>query len=263
MSKPPIGKCHSVESLGLLDGPGIRTIFFLQGCPLRCVYCHNPDTQDFTAGTDLTVEDLVARAKRYRSYYDSSGGGVSLSGGEPMAQPAFVLAAFEALKKEGISTCLDTSGVSTSPLIPQILQVTDVLLLDIKAFDEHRYQGLTGIKMQMAMHFIKQLVHFKGRLVLRHVMVPGITDKQASMDKFLAFLQEIPCPIDVIEILPYHTDGAAKYQELGQAYPLDGIPPMDKARAKAFEQDLNRVMRQQQARGLLPRPGQGLKKGSG
>lgn len=234
----PLGKLHSMESLGLLDGPGIRTVFFLQGCPLRCAYCHNPDSQDLDAGEPLTVEALVAKAKRYQSYYRSSGGGVTLSGGEPLVQAPFVLAAFKALKAEGISTCLDSSGGVCPHILPEILSYTDVILLDVKAFDAFRYKGLTGVSMQSYLRFVAHLAGFKGRVILRHVMVPGISDRWSSMEAFLDFVQDFPCPIFDIQILPYHTDGRMKYEAMGQPYPLEGVPPMDKEKAKALERQL-------------------------
>ncbi len=243
------GFLHSFESMGLVDGPGIRSIFFLQGCPLRCQFCHNPDTQPPAdpargRGEPITVEQVVARAKRYQSYYGAAGG-VTFSGGDPLIQAPFVLAAFEALHRAGINTCLDTSGYFGGPTVAAVLQETDTLLLDIKAFRPGDWRERTGSDMAVFERFVDGLKDFSGQVWLRHVMVPGWTDNEAAMQDLCHWLNRRPFltdKIEVIQILPYHTYGVDKYRELGLPYALEGVPDMDKDRCSILEEKLNKIL---------------------
>lgn len=229
------GRIHSIETMGLLDGPGIRTIVFLQGCPLRCSYCHNPDTQNIKGGQITTPEDLVSMAKRYKPYYQRSGGGITFSGGEPLLQGKFLLEALKKMKAEGIHTAVDTSGYGDALYYEDILRYTDYLLLDIKHFEEAAHKTLTGKSLSGQKTFLETLKHFKGKVCFRHVMVPGLTDTEEAMDHLADVLVDYQTIIDKIEILPYHKMGVVKYNQLDKEDPLRDIPPMDKDEAKRLQ----------------------------
>lgn len=229
------GHIHSIETMGLLDGPGIRTIVFLQGCPLRCLYCHNPDTQNPKGGERTTPDDLVKMAKRYKPYYQRSGGGITFSGGEPLMQGKFLLESLKKMKAEGIHTALDTSGFGDPQYYEEILQYTDYLLLDIKHFEETAHKTLVGVSRSGQRGFLEALKNFKGKICFRHVMVPGFTDSEEAMDGLAELLVNYQTLIDKIEILPYHKMGVSKYTQLQKEDPLAGTPPMDKEKAKALQ----------------------------
>jgi pyruvate formate lyase activating enzyme len=182
---------HSIETMGLVDGPGIRTVFFLQGCPLKCSYCHNPDSQHFMGKKRITVDEVLATANRYREYYDASGGGVTFSGGEALMQGEFVAEAFKTLKANGISTCLDTSGYGVARHYDAVLNHTDHIMLDIKHIDDNEHVKLTGRNMDGIKHFIEVLKGFGGKITIRHVMIPGQTDNYEVMDGILEWIRPI------------------------------------------------------------------------
>lgn len=237
------GYLHSIESMGLLDGPGTRTIFFLQGCPLRCAYCHNPDTIKAIGGQIIDSEWILNTAKRYKPYYGEEGG-VTFSGGEPLLQGEFLYESLKLLKEEGYNTCIDTSGFGNPKFYPDILPLVDTLILDVKAFDEESFKDLTmnsGFKTYLS--FIDNLKNngFEGQVWARHVMVPGFTDNYESMKKFVDILKPINHLIDMIEILPYHTSAIKKYKDMGIAYRLEGVEAMDKDKAKEFEIYANKL----------------------
>ena len=234
------GNLHSIETMGMVDGPGIRTIFFLQGCPLRCGYCHNPDSQHFMGTKHISVSDVLETARRYKSYYDATGGGVTFSGGEPLMQGEFLVDALKALKAEGISTCLDTSGYGIKRYYKEILRNTDVVLLDIKAMTDQAHLSLTGRDRDGSRQFIEALIqHFDGKIIIRHVMVPGLTDQFEKMDDLLDVIAPIKNQVEKIEILPYHKDGAEKYSQLNLPYTFEVVPAMDPERARVFEAYVN------------------------
>lgn len=231
------GFLHSIETMGLVDGPGTRTIFFLQGCPLRCAYCHNPDTIKSVGGEEITPPRVLEIAKRYRPYYGEEGG-VTFSGGEPLLQGNFIYKSLELLKQEGYNTCIDTSGFGNPKYYSKVFPLVDTLLLDVKAFDRESFRELTTIDgFDMYLQFINGLEHygFMGQIWVRHVMVPGYTDNEQSMEKFINIIKPIRHRVDRIEILPYHTSGIEKYHEIGIPYRLEGVEPMDKERAKELE----------------------------
>jgi len=237
------GRIHSIETMGLLDGPGIRTVFFLQGCPLRCKYCHNPDTWH-QGGEEYTVDELVSFAKRYRPYYKKTGG-VTFSGGEALMQGEFVLEAIKALKKENIHVALDTSGVGQTQFYDEILKLVDVLLLDIKHYDTAEYRDLTGVSMKWTKSFMESLKQYKNKIWIRHVMVPGVTDNYYAMNQLLSSVHVYIKNIEKIEILPYHRLGVDKYSELGISYLLNDVPEMDKAQAEMYQDYvMNQLMHQ-------------------
>lgn len=241
---PLVGLIHSIETMGLMDGPGLRMVVFLQGCPLRCSYCHNPDSQPFVnqGARQMSPEQILDLARRQRSYFGQEGG-ITFSGGEPMQQGAFLLACLKLLKEEGIHTAVDTSGFGDSRYWKEILQHTDTLLLDLKAFDRDSFRQLTGADFSVYQRFVSTILEggFSGNIWLRHVMVPGKTDSEGCMQRLVDLALPLGFLIDRIEILPYHTMGEAKYQQLGLPYPLLGVPPMDTARAKELERLANRL----------------------
>lgn len=233
-----IGRIHSIETLGTLDGPGIRTVVFMQGCPLRCKYCHNPDALAFDEGTEYTAEALVAFIKRYKPYYGDNGG-VTFSGGEALMQGEFLLEAMTLLKEENIHIAIDTSGIGQSNYYEEILELADLILLDIKHFDDQAFKDLTNVSIKRTQAFIKVLRAFKGQLWIRHVMVPGYTDNYSSMDRLYKYIVYYISTINRIEILPYHKMGVQKYLSYGLKDPLAEIPEMDPNKAKMYEDYIN------------------------
>lgn len=229
------GNIHSIETMGLVDGPGIRTVIFLKGCPLKCTYCHNPDTQNCGGGKEYTVEELIKFVKRYKKYYDTSGGGVTFSGGEPLLQGAFLIEAMGALKAEGIHVAVDTSGYGDESYYKEILSLADMLLLDIKHYDDIAHKKLVGKSMRGIHQFMSALDYFKGHIWVRHVMVPGLTDSKESMDFLFRHIEKISKMIEKIEVLPYHKLGVEKYHQLGIQDPMSHIPEMDKEKASYLE----------------------------
>lgn len=229
-------RIHSIETMGLVDGPGVRTLFFLQGCPLRCAFCHNPDSQEINAGKVMTAGEVVKQALRYRTYYGTDGG-VTFSGGEPLLQGEFLAAVLPLLKEEGINTCLDTSAFGDPKWYKDIFPYVDTMLLDVKQFSSKAFYELVEGRMEVFLQFIQDLEKngFHGQLWIRHVMVPGLTDNEAAMDRFVRIIQPVAHLVERIEILPYHVMGVDKYKELGRPYKLEGVPPMDKKRAKELQ----------------------------
>lgn len=228
-----VGRIHSFESFGTVDGPGIRFVVFLQGCPLRCLYCHNPDTWP-SGGTEYSVEEVAARVLRYKNYF-SNGGGVTVSGGEPLLQREFVTELFTLLKSKGVNTCLDTSGATFDPqraeLFDPLLRVTDLVLLDIKHIDEAECVKLTGKSNKNTLAFAKYLSGKGVKMWIRHVLVPDKTDDDEWLKKMRAFIDGLKT-VEKTEVLPYHTMGVAKYEKLGYDYPLKGVEPPSKERVE-------------------------------
>ena len=225
-----IGKIHSVETFGTVDGPGIRYVVFLKGCPLRCLYCHNPDTWDMASAKEKTVAELVLDIKRYRGYFGDKGG-VTVSGGEPLLQLDFVIELFKALKKEGIHTALDTSGFLFDPSDERYLQLilyTDLVLLDMKQIDPDKHQRLTGVSNAPVLAFASFLAEHRKKMWIRHVLVPGITTDSNDLKQLKDWIDTLPT-VEKVEVLPYHTLGVYKWKELGLDYPLEGIDPPGQA----------------------------------
>ncbi len=237
------GFLQSIETMGLLDGPGTRTVFFLQGCPLRCAYCHNPDAIPRVGGEEITPERVLEIAARYKHYYGEEGG-ITFSGGEPLLQGEFIYKSLELLKKEGYNTCIDTSGFGNPKFFSRILPLVDTLILDVKAFDGASFADLTTIAgFERYLEFVEDLDTngFHGQIWVRHVMVPGYTDCERSMRELVDMLKPILHKVDRIEILPYHTAGVKKYRQIGMPYRLEGVEPMDKDKAKELEIAANKM----------------------
>lgn len=215
------GRIHSFQSMGAVDGPGLRFVIFLQGCPLRCAYCHNPDTWAFAGGTEYTVPQVMQRVKRYAPYLKE--GGVTLTGGEPLAQSAFSAALLAALKAEGFHTALDTSGTGPLAAAEAVLAHTDLVLADLKFTTEEAYQAHTGGSLAHTLQFL-ELVRAKGTpLWLRHVVVPGLTDGPENAHRLAQLAAQYP-NLKRVELLPYHQLGLEKYAALGLEPPLKNTP---------------------------------------
>ncbi|MGM9975290.1 MAG: pyruvate formate-lyase-activating protein, partial [Clostridiaceae bacterium] len=206
------GRIHSVESMGLVDGPGIRTVVFMQGCNLRCKYCHNPDTWAHTGGQTITPKTLVEKLIRYKTYYSSSGGGVTFSGGEPLLQPRFLLETLCLCKEAGIHTCLDTSGVGIG-LYDEILSYTDLVIYDVKHFKPESYLEVTGKPMDETLKFFDTVQRYRIPLWVRHVVVPGMTDGDEHIEELAKYLKGIS-NLKKIELLCYNNLGVRKYYEM-------------------------------------------------
>ncbi len=227
------GRIHSIESMGLVDGPGIRTVIFFQGCPLRCLYCHNPDTWSIQGGTEFTSEEIVEKLLRFKPYFDKSGGGVTFSGGEVLLQPEFLLETLKLCKKNNIHTILDTSGYGLGEY-DKILEYTDLVLLDIKHVDDSGYKNLTGKGKVELDTFLKALEKTNTKVWIRHVVVPGLTDSDEHIIKMAKIIENIK-NVEKVELLPYHTLGTSKYDILNIEYKLKDILPMNKDRTHELE----------------------------
>ncbi|MBQ7321078.1 MAG: pyruvate formate lyase-activating protein [Clostridia bacterium] len=225
-----IGRIHSFQSLGTVDGPGVRTVVFMQGCPLRCICCHNPDTWDFTGGTETTVEELTARILRYRSYFGTEGG-VTVSGGEPLCQAAFVTALFRRLRELGISTALDTSGYRLDDEVRALLTVTDLVLLDYKYTNAEDHLRYTGCELSRVETFLDHLQKLGKPTWLRHVLIPGYNDSAESLARLREVRDAHSC-ICKVELLPFRKLCLEKYRELGIPFVLENTPEMPAARAE-------------------------------
>ena len=226
------GRIHSIESMGLVDGPGIRVVVFMQGCALRCLYCHNPDT--WTAeGKDVeeyTPEELVNKIARFRSYFERSGGGITFSGGDPLRQPEFLKESLRLCKEKGIHTTLDTSGVGFGDY-EEILKYTDLVLYDVKHLTADGYKEMTGLAMDETTKFLEACKKMGTKLWIRQVVVPGMTDSEEYMLKLRDFIKGLD-NVEKVELLPYHLLGVNKYETLGIKYRLDGVEAMDKEKCK-------------------------------
>lgn len=231
------GRIHSIETLGLVDGPGIRVVVFMQGCKLRCAYCHNPDTWNINGGQEITTEELIKKVKRYKSYFSTSGGGVTLSGGDPLLQPEFTAEFFKRCKEEGIHTVLDTSGYGFGEY-DEILKYTDLVMLDIKHIEESAHKTLTGQGRHGFFEFLDAVKSNNTKLWIRHVVVPGITDSKEHIKKLAEYINTIQ-NVEKVELLPYHTYGVDKYKAMNLIYRLDGVSSMSSDRMK----ELNEVLR--------------------
>ena len=223
------GYIHSLESFGSVDGPGVRYVIFLSGCAMRCQFCHNPDTWNMQAGTPYTADELLEKALRYRSYWGSKGG-ITVSGGEPLLQIDFLLELFTKAKEKGVHTTLDTCGNPFTREEPffskfeKLMEVTDLVMLDIKHMDEEQHVLLTGQKNDNILDMAKYLSDTGKSMWIRHVLVPERSDRDDYLWKLHDFIEKLD-HVERVEVLPYHTLGVYKWKELGIPYGLEGIEP--------------------------------------
>ncbi|MBR4419318.1 MAG: pyruvate formate lyase-activating protein [Clostridia bacterium] len=230
-----IGKIHSVFSGGTVDGPGIRFVVFMQGCPLRCKYCHNPDSWEFGVGEERSVQDLTQEIIKYKNYFGTQGG-VTVSGGEPLMQIDFVTELLKSVKSYGINTAVDTSGFTFNldseesvKKHQELAKYVDLYLLDIKHIDDEGHKALTGVSNKNTLDYAKWLDGQGKKMWIRHVVVKGYTDDDNELKKLSAFVKTLN-NVEKIEVLPYHTLGVVKYQKMGIDYPLEGVEAPSKER---------------------------------
>ncbi|MGN0630410.1 MAG: pyruvate formate-lyase-activating protein [Ruminococcus sp.] len=226
------GYIHSTESFGTVDGPGIRFVVFFQGCPMRCQYCHNPDTWKYGIGEKRTVESLLEEYEGLKEFLKS--GGITATGGEPLMQMEFVKELFREAKKRGIHTCLDSSGImfreSKKAEYDELMKYTDLVMLDIKHIDDEEHKKLTGHSNKNILAFAEYLRDIGKDIWIRHVVVPGITLKEEYLRKLGYFIGGLS-NLKALDVLPYHTMGIVKYQQLEMEYPLEGVEPATKEQA--------------------------------
>lgn len=235
------GHIHSTESFGTVDGPGIRFVVFMQGCPMRCKYCHNPDTWEYDGGTEMTVDELLSEYESCREFYRE--GGITVTGGEPLMQIEFVTKLFEAAKLRSIHTCLDTSGITFSeaarPEFDRLIKSTDLVLLDIKHIDDAHHAELTAQSNKSVLAFARYLSENRIPMWVRHVVVPDITTDEEYLYKLGRFIGTLRS-VKALDVLPYHIMGKPKYEMLGLPYPLEGTQPADKQQTAAAKQTILR-----------------------
>lgn len=213
-----LGIINSIQTLGTLDGPGVRFVLFMQGCPLRCAYCHNPDTWDFNQGMEYTAEDIFQKVVRYKAYFGEAGG-ITVSGGEPLIQAEFVTELFKLCKENGIHTCLDTSGGMWSDKIEKLIEVTDLCLLDVKMTNPTYYEKYIHWKMEPVMTFLKKLNAMNVPTWIRQVIVPDINDNYENIRRLKNIKNQNP-NITKVELLPFRKLCVVKYDYLGIKFPL-------------------------------------------
>ena len=226
------GRIHSLESFGTVDGPGVRFVVFVQGCPMRCAYCHNPDTWEMNAGTVMEASEIIEQYERNVSFY--KGGGITVTGGEPLMQVDFLIELFTLAKEKNIHTCIDSSGIAFNPdhhvwmeKLDKLLTLTDLVMLDIKHIDPEKHKELTAQPNDKILAFAEYLSEKGIAIWIRHVVVPGITDDDKYLHQLGYFIGGLKT-LKALDVLPYHTMGKVKYEKLGIPYKLDGVEPMDK-----------------------------------
>ncbi len=235
-----VGRIHSKESFGTVDGPGIRYVLFMQGCPMRCRFCHNPDTWALDGGTLVTPEEVMAEYRKNKEFY--SNGGITVTGGEPLLQVDFLIELFKLAKLGNIHTCIDTSGITYNEAnsayiekLDELMKYTDLVMLDIKHIDAEKHRKLTSVGNGNILAFAKYLETKKISVWIRHVVVEGITDDAGDLRRLGRFVGGLS-NVRALDVLPYHTMGESKYEELGIKYPLEGmkaLPHSEAVKAKA------------------------------
>lgn len=217
------GRIHSIETGGTVDGPGLRYVLFMQGCPLRCKYCHNPDTQCIKGNSvEKTAEEVFKDVLKYKSFIKN--GGITVSGGEPMLQAEFVAELFKLCKKEGINTCIDTSGFFLNENVKEALKYTDLVMLDIKSFNNKIYRDLTSQELQPTLNFADYLAQNNIKTWIRYVLVPTITDNIEDIVALADYCKDkLSHIVEKIEVIPYHSMGEIKWKKMGLKYPFEGL----------------------------------------
>ena len=244
-----IGHIHSTESFGAADGPGVRFIVFMQGCHMRCRYCHNPDTWKMDGGDEVTADEILKRALRFKPYWGKDGG-ITISGGEPLLQIDFVIELFKKAKELGINTCIDTAGNPFTKEEPffskfeELMKYTDLLLLDLKEINPTRHKDLTGFDNSNIIEMAKYLSEINKPVWIRHVLVPEHSDFDDDLDALGDFIDTLS-NVDRVEILPYHTLGKFKWENLGIPYTLESISPPSAERIENAKQRIHAGIRKQ------------------
>ena len=216
------GRIHSFESLGAVDGPGVRFVVFMQGCSLKCKYCQNRDTWNLKGGTTYSSDEIVDKILRYKNYIMPNGG-VTISGGEPLLQTKFLIELFTKLRQYNIHTCIDTSGsVALTDEIKELIDLTDLFLLDIKCINDEKAINLTGVSNKKELEFARYLSSINKSMWIRQVLVPGYTDDEQDLIKLREFISTLKS-VKKVEILPYHDLGKFKWEQLGEIYPLEKV----------------------------------------
>lgn len=235
-----LGRIHSVESFGTVDGPGIRYVLFVQGCGLRCLYCHNPDTWETSTGKIIDSEEILKDIVSYKNFIRS--GGVTVSGGEPLLQPEFVADLLKRCKEQGIHTAVDTAGSVPLAMSQPVIDAADMLLLDIKSLDKELCRKLTGMGYENTLDTLDYCEHTHKRVWLRHVLVPGLTLREDFIQDLADYLADYTC-IEVVELLPFHKMGEFKWKELNMQYELTDTP-------EPTDEELNMVRRIFEEKGI-------------
>lgn len=225
MREGKLGSVHSWELVTAVDGPGTRMTVFMSGCPLRCLYCHNPDTFNMKDGQPVELEDLLKRLKRYRKIFKSTGGGLTISGGEVLMQRAFAWNLLMSAKSLGIHTCIDTSGFLGANATDDFLESVDLVLLDVKSGDEETYKKVTGRSLQPTIDFGNRLNALGKEIWIRFVLVPGLTDSPANIENVANIVAQWKNSVTRVEVLPFHQMGEDKWQSLGLDYKLSDVKP--------------------------------------
>ena len=229
------GRIHSLESFGTVDGPGTRFVVFVQGCPMRCAYCHNPDTWSMVGGTMIEASEIMEQYERNKAFY-ANGGGLTVTGGEPLMQVDFLIELFTLAKEKGIHTCIDTSGIAFKPgnaefiaKLDKLMPLTDLVMLDIKHIDPEKHKELTSQPNDGILAFAAYLNEKHVDMWIRHVVVPGITDDEKYLFDLGYFIGQFS-NLKALDVLPYHNMAIPKYEKLGMEYKLKDVPPMDKTK---------------------------------
>ncbi len=246
------GYIHSTESFGTVDGPGVRFVIFCQGCPMRCKYCHNPDTWEIGKGTRMSAQELIDEYARNKAFYVH--GGITVTGGEPLLQIDFLLELFALAKEKEIHTCIDTSGITYregeseyNRKLDRLMAMTDLVMLDIKHIDERAHRELTGMPNSGVLAFAKYLERKNVPLWIRHVVVPGITDDEGALSRLGAFIGGLK-NLKALDVLPYHTMGEVKYEQMGIPYPLKGLEAATKEQAARAKEIILKSLRHERAK---------------
>ena len=231
------GKVHSIQSLGTVDGPGVRFVVFAQGCPLRCKCCHNPDTWELNAGTEYSPEDIVKKVLGYKEYFGEKGG-ITISGGEPLLQAEFCYEVFKLCHAEGINTCLDTSGIILSEATKKLLSETDRVLLDVKYTNDEQYQENVGTKLSIVLEFLDYLNEKNIPVTIRYVVIPTLNDNKDSVLKLRDIVKKYSC-VDKVELLPFRKICETKYDNMGIEFPLKHIKEPSREEITELEKIIN------------------------
>lgn len=231
-----VGYVHSIETMGAVDGPGIRTVVFLQGCPARCSYCHNPDTWAVGKGKSYELEQIMKVARRNRPYYGKEGG-ITFSGGEPLLQGEFITECMKALKAEGIQSIIDTSGTFVDQHTAKAIKEAQLIILDIKHTDPDFFQEITKTSQESLLKLIEMINQQEKPVWIRQVIVPGMNDTEENIENLNEFIEKIN-KVEKVELLGYHSTGEAKWKQLGIDYTLKGVPQMDPAKLKHLKSKL-------------------------